>query len=77
MGEKVRVRLELGRRLMPAAHAWKLSVGGVVDLDRNVDDRVDIYVDGRLHARGQAIVVGGNLAVRVEEILTPRARTLG
>jgi flagellar motor switch protein FliN/FliY len=77
MNKQVNVRLELGRRLIPAAEAWRLDVGGVVELDRQADDRVDVYADGRLVARGQPVVVGGKLAVRIEEIVSPYARSIG
>jgi flagellar motor switch protein FliN/FliY len=76
MDRNVRVRLELGRRLIPTARANDLTVGGMIALDRAVDDRVDVYVGGRLHARGQAVVVDGKVAVRIEEIVTPQARTM-
>jgi flagellar motor switch protein FliN/FliY len=77
MGDVVNVRLELGRRMIPAAEAWNLNVGSVVELDRRVEDRLDVYADGRLIARGQAVVVAGKLAVRIEEIVSPRVRFVG
>lgn len=76
MSQTVKVRLELGRRLIPAAEADGLGVGGVVALDRTADDRLDVYVGGRLHARGQAVVVGGKVAVRIDEIVAGGARTI-
>jgi flagellar motor switch protein FliN len=76
MVQNVKVRLELGRRLIPTAQANDLNVGGMVALDRAVDDHVDVYVGGRLHARGQAVVVDGRMAVRIEEIITPDTRTI-
>ncbi len=77
MSDQVNVRLELGRQMIPAAEAWRLDVGGVVELDRRIEDRLDIYADGRLIARGQAVVVAGKLAVRVEEIVSPHVRSVG
>ncbi|MGA2265068.1 MAG: FliM/FliN family flagellar motor switch protein [Phycisphaerae bacterium] len=76
MNKQVNVRLELGRRLIPAAEAWRLDIGGVVELDRQADDRVDVYADGRLVARGQPVVVSGKLAVRIEEIVSPYAGSI-
>ena len=72
MSQSVNVRLELGRRWIPSDEVWHLGIGGVVELDRRSDDFVDIYTDGRLYARGRAVVVGGKLAVRIEEIVAPR-----
>ncbi len=77
MDDTVNVRLELGRRLIPTAQADDLGVGGMVALDRQVDDCVDVYVAGRLHARGQPVVVDGKLAVRIEEIIASDTRTPG
>ena len=76
MAQNVKVRLELGRRLIPAAQANDLGAGGMIALDRAVDDRVDVYISGRLHARGQAVVVDGKMAVRIEEIITPDTRMM-
>lgn len=76
MGQTVNVRLELGRQLIPAGQAEDLGIGGMVTLDCNVEDCVDVYVAGQLHARGQAVVVDGNMAVRIEEIVASQARTM-
>jgi flagellar motor switch protein FliN/FliY len=77
MGDQVNVRLELGRRMVPAAEAWRLGIGGMVELDHRIEDRLDVYADGRLIARGQAVVVAGKLAVRIEEIVSPHVRSVG
>jgi flagellar motor switch/type III secretory pathway protein FliN len=71
MNQTVKVRLELGRQLIPTAQANDLGVGGLVALDRGLDDRLDVYVAGQLRARGRAVVVDGKVAVRIEEIVGP------
>ena len=64
------VRLEFGRCSLQADQVDGLKPGGVVELDAFVDDYVDVYADGRLVARGRAVVSDGKLAVRVQESLT-------
>jgi len=50
-----------------------LSSGSVVELDRMVDEPVELYLDGKLIARGEAVVVDGNYGLRVTEIPQPMA----
>lgn len=69
----VSLRMELGRRMTDPADVARITCGAVVELDAVCTDDVDVYVGGRLHARGQAVVVDGKLAVRVSEILAEAA----
>ena len=72
MNQAVRtVRIEFGRRAVDGAAAAALEAGNVVPLEAGVDEPVDIRVDGRVKARGQCVVIGGKLAVRVTEIIDP------
>ena len=71
--EHVRVRIGLGCRLADMADLAQMDRGRVVELDTAETDDVDVYVGGRLHARGQAVVVDGDLAVRVSEIVDAAA----
>lgn len=66
----VSVRIVFGRRMADMADLAQMDQGRVVELDAARADDVDVYVGGRLHARGQAVVVDGKLAVRVSEIVT-------
>jgi flagellar motor switch protein FliN/FliY len=52
----VRVWVELGRAHMPAGCLAALPAGEVVELDREVDDPVDLYVDGMRVATGRLVV---------------------
>jgi len=61
------VRIEFGRRWVPSPEAARMDVGDVLEIDSHEQDLVDVYVDGRLYARGEAVVVDGHLAVRVQE----------
>ncbi|HEY1370811.1 MAG TPA: FliM/FliN family flagellar motor switch protein [Gaiellaceae bacterium] len=67
----VRVWAELGRSRMPVARAVGLAPGAVVELDREVEEPVDLFVNGRRFALGRLLLVDGEWAVQVEEILNP------
>ena len=45
-----------------------LSPGAVVELDRRVQEPVDLLLDGRLVARGEVVVIDGNYGLRVTEV---------
>ena len=66
---KMQVRVGLGRRMADLAYLARIGGGAVVELDAACTGDVEVYVAGRLHARGQAVVVDGKLAVRVSEIV--------
>ncbi len=67
----VRVWAELGRARMSSQRAVALPRGAVVELDREADDAIDLYVDGLHFATGRLVVTDeGELAVRLESIGT-------
>ncbi len=63
------VKIELGRTDMYLEDVLKLRKGSVVPLDKMAGDAVDIYVNGRLLARGEVLVMNENFCVRVAELL--------
>jgi flagellar motor switch protein FliN/FliY len=66
----VRLTAELGRSRMPMARAVGMPAGAIVELDREPDDLIDIYVNGRHLALGRLVISdGGRWAVRVERVL--------
>jgi flagellar motor switch protein FliN/FliY len=66
----VRVWAELGRARMPAGTSLDLPTGSVVELDREVEEPVDLYVDGLHFATGRLRVAeDGSLQLEVEEVL--------
>jgi flagellar motor switch protein FliN/FliY len=65
----VRVWAELGRTQMPVGRAVGLPVGTLVDLDRDPEEPVQLYVNGRPFANGRLLLVHNEWAVRIEEIL--------
>jgi flagellar motor switch protein FliN/FliY len=63
------LKIELGRTDMYLEDVLKLRRGSVVPLDKLAGDPVDIYVNGRLIARGEVLVLNDNFCVRVAELL--------
>jgi len=63
------VKIELGRSNMYLEDVLKLRKGSVVPLDKMAGDAVDIYVNNRLLARGEVLVMNENFCVRVAELL--------
>jgi len=66
----LRVSVELGRTKMQLRQVLELQQGSVVELDRLAGDPVDIYVNERLFARGEVIVVDDKFGVRITEIIS-------
>ncbi|MDR3198852.1 MAG: flagellar motor switch protein FliN [Planctomycetaceae bacterium] len=63
------VKIELGRTNMYLEDVLKLRKGSVVPLDKMAGDTVDIFINGRLLARGEVLVMNENFCVRVAELL--------
>jgi flagellar motor switch protein FliN/FliY len=61
--------IELGRTHMHLEDVLKLKQGAVVPLDKLAGDPADIYVNGRLIARGEVLVLNDNFCVRVAELI--------
>lgn len=60
--------LRFGSRHLPLREVLDLSPGAVVELDRQVNDPVDLLLDGRLLARGEVVVLNGSYGLRVTEV---------
>jgi flagellar motor switch protein FliN/FliY len=65
----VQVSAVLGRATMQVSQLLKLGRGAVVELDRKVGEAIDIYVNNRLVARGEVVVVDEKLGVTMTEIV--------
>jgi len=63
------LKIELGRTQMYLEDVLRLKKGAVVPLDKLAGDPVDIYVNGRLIARGEVLVLNDNFCVRVAELI--------
>ena len=70
----VQMAAVLGKATMQVSQLLKLGRGAVVELDRKVGEAIDIYVNNRLVARGEVVVVDDRLGVTMTEIIkTDRA----
>ncbi len=65
----VQVSAVLGKATMRVSQLLKLGRGAVVELDRKVGEAIDIYVNDRLVARGEVVVVEDRLGVTMTEII--------
>lgn len=67
------VKIELGRSKMLVEDVLKLAEGSVVELDKLAGDPVDVFVNDRLVARGEVLVLNDSFCVRVNEIVAGAA----
>lgn len=65
----VQVSAVLGRTTMQVSQLLKLGRGAVIELDRKVGEAVDVYVNNRLVARGEVVVVDEHLGITMTEII--------
>lgn len=65
----VNVSAVLGRTTMQVSQLLKLGRGAVIELDRKVGEAIDIYVNNRLVARGEVVVVEDRLGITMTEIV--------
>ena len=65
----VRVSAVLGKSSMNVREIMKLGRGSVIELDRKVGEAIDVYVNNRMIARGEVVVVGDQLGVTMTEII--------
>lgn len=65
----VQISAVLGRSTMQVSQLLKLGRGAVVELDRKIGEAIDIYVNNRLVARGEVVVVEDKLGVTMTEIV--------
>jgi len=65
----VRVSAVLGKTSLQVSQLLKLGQGAVVELDRKVGEAIDIYVNNRLVARGEVVLVDDRLGVTMTEIV--------
>ena len=65
----VNISAVLGKSYMSVSQLLKLGQGSVLELDRKVGEAIDIYVNNRLVARGEVVVVEDRLGVTMTEII--------
>jgi flagellar motor switch protein FliN/FliY len=65
----VNISAVLGRATLSVAQLLELNQGSVLELDRKVGEAIDIYVNNRLVARGEVVIVDERLGVTMTEII--------
>ncbi|RMG17014.1 MAG: flagellar motor switch protein FliN [Deltaproteobacteria bacterium] len=68
------ISVELGRSRMSIQELLSLGPGSVVELDKLAGEPLDVMVNGRLVARGEAVVVNDKFGVRITDIVSPAER---
>lgn len=68
MDVELAVTLRFGSRRLLLREVLDLIPGAVVNLDRQIEDPIDVLLDGRLVARGEVVVLNGNYGIRVTEV---------
>jgi flagellar motor switch protein FliN/FliY len=70
----LQVTVELGRTRMTIENLLKLTQGSVVELTQTVGEPLDIYVNNRLMARGEAVIMKDKFAMRIVDVISPERR---
>jgi len=70
----VQVSLELGKAKMDLRELLQLGQGSVVELERMIDEPLDVLVNGALVAKGEVVVVDNKFAIRLTDIVSPEKR---
>ena len=70
----VDVSLELGRATVDLQNLIELSQGSVIELNRLVDEPVDVLVNGKLVAKAEVVVVDNKFGARITNIVSPEKR---
>jgi flagellar motor switch protein FliN/FliY len=66
--------LQFGTRELQLKDVLALSLGDVLELNRHVNEPVDLVVGDRIVARGEVVIVEGNFALLVTEVAEPQLR---
>ena len=70
----VQLTVELGRSTMALKDVLELTEDAIVPLNRQVDELLDIYVNGKAIAKGEVVTEGGRFALRIVEIAGEKPR---
>ena len=74
MDVPLQVTVELGRTRMTIESLLKLNQGSVVELNQVIGEPLDILVNNKLMAHGEAVVVKDKFAIRVLDVVSPERR---
>lgn len=73
---ELNVVVRFGVTSMPLSYIVRMATGSIIELNRKVDEPVELLVNGRLLARGEVVVIDGYYGVRILEIISQGARAL-
>jgi flagellar motor switch protein FliN/FliY len=71
MDVELNVTLRFGQRQLSLREILELTSGSVIELDRQVEEPVELLLEGKVIARGEAVVIDGNYGLRVTEVPQP------
>ena len=71
MDVELNVTLRFGQRQLALREVLELTSGSVIELDRQVEEPIELLLDGKVIARGEAVVIDGNYGLRVTEVPQP------
>ncbi len=73
------VTVELGKVKMPVNELLQLGQGSIIELSKQVGEPLDIYVNNKLVAKGEVVILDEKFGIRVADIINPaeRVRSLG
>jgi flagellar motor switch protein FliN/FliY len=71
----VELSVELGKRTIPIAEILSIGPGAVIELGKAAGESLDVLVNGKLVARGEAVVVGEKYGIRIVEVIKGVGRT--
>lgn len=74
MGVELPVSVSFGHVKLPLKEVLKLTAGSIIELNRTVDEPVEVIVNNCVVARGEVVVVEGNYGVRIHQIMTRQER---
>ena len=66
------VMLRFGSTRMPLEDLIRLNTGSVIEFDGSLNDPIELMVNGRVIARGEAVIVQNSYGIRISEIATPQ-----
>ena len=73
----LQVSVEVGRTRMTIQDLLQLGQGSVIELTKLAGEALDIYINGRLVARGEAVIVNEKFGVRIKDIISQQDRVTG
>lgn len=70
----LKISVEVGRALLVVKDLLKMQEGYVIELDKAAGEPLDLYVNSRLIARGEAVLVNDRFGIRLTEVVSPSER---